>query len=201
MKKLILGLLLVFAMLVSNAQKAVEKTLEKTSDGIAAVHDDIVNATSTMYNDAANAVKEVYPDAKGAVGTVYSDLKGVTTYLTPKVEGAITSIASALKVTVAEVWRILIYKQISDAVSNLIIGVFLIIASIFCIKYLRTSFNCDMDDIGVLLQTIFSLIFLVAAGTLVITNIHATIQGLLVPEYGALQEVTAMTERLLKSWH
>lgn len=188
-----------------SAQSSVEKVGNKISDGIGTVHEDLTKATSTVYSDAADAVKTIYPDAKSTIQTVYGDAKKVVDYLTPRIEGALSSIATTLKTTVGQVWVILIKKQIAGAIANVIIFIVIIVFMFFygsyCLKLSRREdFEFFESGPSTVLTMIIGGILCLLGLTFMGQNLQETIYGLYVPEYGALQEVTEITEKLLKAW-
>lgn len=66
-----------------------------------------VNANKVIDN-TSKAVEKVYSDGTNAVSTVYNDVKS----LTPKVEAALKSIGTDLKVGTNAVWNILVKQQL-----------------------------------------------------------------------------------------
>lgn len=86
MKKIILFIALMTMTLSFAQSKQVDKILDTSKDGV-----------STVYNDG-----------KQAVTTVYNDVKS----LSPKVESALSNLATSLKTTADSVWFIIVRQQI-----------------------------------------------------------------------------------------
>ena len=205
MKKLLSILLLLVTFTVSAADKVaggIDKATDKLSNGVSAVHSDITKATTAVYTDATEAVKTVYPDAKSTIETLYDDAKGVVNYLVPRIEGTLNSIAAALKVTASQVWIILIKKQVAVSITNSIVFLLIFIFIFFNVRYwLRLYKEDDFEflETGDSFIVIIGVVLCIAGLIYFGKNLQETVNGFYVPEYGALKEVTEMTEKLLKA--
>lgn len=85
-------------------------SLTFTTTAFATEHTSKEEVAQIIKNQSAPAkstVKEVYNDSKSAISTIHEDL----TKIAPKLESAVTSIASGLKVGANNVWAILVKQQ------------------------------------------------------------------------------------------
>lgn len=208
MRKLLLFIMLLFVAFTGFCQEVEKSVTALHKDAVTAtssVYQDATKATSTVYGDLKSATGVVYPDAKGAIGTLYSDGKKAIDFLVPKVESVITSLAEGLKTTSAKVWSILVYKQIALAITStiyVIIGIILLCIYFWQVKKVVNKTK-QMNDYWTESQRTFVGIFgLIATGILVfiIVQIPVIVNGFVVPEAGALNEIVGLTKELLKSF-
>jgi hypothetical protein len=217
MKKVYVLLILLFSLTAFTFGQQLENS-------VSAVHKDVTSATSAVYTDASKATAAVYQDATTAVGTIHQDLKDIATttypdakgvittlysdgkraidYLVPKVESVISALATGLKTTTAEVWRILVYKQVALGVTALI---YFLVALLLIIIY-AVGVNKTLKTVGTMngywsgAQTAFVVIGGVIAGCLLIftaIQIPVMVNGFIVPEAGALKEAVGLTQQLI----
>lgn len=209
MKKLFCVLLLFIGIIFAGSAQEIEKSAtalhKDAKDGISTVYSDATKATATVYNDAKNATVAVYPDAKGAVSTLYADGKKAIDYLVPKVEAVITSLAQGLKTTSAEVWRILVYKQVALAISAtvysllallVIVAYFIGLSKVLSVIKNMNGYWSDSQTAFAIVGGVLSLISLVVIGH----NIPIMVNGYFVPEAGALNEAVNLTKDLIKAF-
>lgn len=175
------------------------------NNGAAALHKSVVDGVSTLHQDLAAAVPTVYTDSKGIIKTLYDDGNRAINYLVPKIESVITSLAAGLKTTSAEVWRILVYKQVAMGVTNLIyailgliaIGAYFVSLSKILEKVKeKNGYWSEAQGAFTIIGGILSLGIAVGI-VMIIPNIVA---GLMIPEAGALNEAVSLTQQLLQSF-
>lgn len=136
---------------------------------------------------------------------MYQDGKKAIDYLVPKVESVITALAEGLKTTTAEVWRILVYKQVALAVTALIyftISLILVLCYVWGVNKVLNAVK-TMNGYWKESQTAFVIIGgIVSAGLafFMAVQIPVMVNGFIVPEAGAFQEVIGLTEKLIGSF-
>lgn len=171
-------------------------------NGTSALHKDVVDGVSTLHQDLVDVATNVYPDAKGVINTVYTDSKKAIDYLVPKVEAVITALATGLKTTTAEVWRILVYKQVALGVTALIyflVALILIIAYLVGLSKVLTATK-TMNGYWTPAQSTFTTFgAIISAGLLIFmaSQIPVMVNGFVVPEAGALKEAVSLTQQLI----
>lgn len=217
MKKVYVLLILLFSLTAFTFGQRLENS-------VSAIHKDVTSATGTVYKDASKATAAVYQDATTAVGTIHQDLKDIATttypdakgvittlysdskraidYLVPKVESVISALATGLKTTTAEVWRILVYKQVALGVTALIYFLvallLLIIYAVGVNKILKAvktmnGYWSNSQSAFVSIGGIISCALLVFAAI----QIPIMVNGFVVPEAGALKEAVGLTQQLI----
>lgn len=175
-------------------------------NGTSALHKDAVDGISTIHQDLSQAVPAVYTDSKGVIKTLYDDGTKAINYLVPKVESVIQSLAIGLKTTTAEVWRILVYKQVALAVTNTIyvlLALLLLIVYIVGLKRITAKVNSTMNGWWSGGQTAFAVIgAIISIGCigLIVVAIPTIVNGYMIPEAGALKEAVGLTQQLLQSF-
>lgn len=170
-----------------------------------ALHKDAVDGISTLHQDLTQAVPAVYSDSKGVIKTLYEDGTRAINYLVPKVESVIQALAQGLKTTTAEVWRILVYKQVALAISYTIysvIALLLIIVYVIGMKRIvkaTTAMNNYWNGGQTAFGVLGGILSLLALG-LIAVSIPIMVNGYVIPEAGALKEATALTQQLLQTF-
>jgi len=171
-------------------------------NGTTALHKDVVDGVSTLHQDLVAVTTTVYPDAKGVINTIYTDSKKAIDYLVPKVESVISALATGLKTTTAEVWRILVYKQVALGVTALIYFfvalLLLIIYAVGVNKVLKVVKTMNGYWGGG--QTAFVWAGAIASAFLLVfmaQQIPVMVNGFVVPEAGALKEAVGLTQQLI----
>lgn len=198
---------------VTKASKATAAAVTSTgaivatgiNNGAAAFHESVVNGVSTLHQDLTAITPVVYGDGKSVIKTLYDDGTRAINYLVPKIESVITSLAVGLKTTTAEVWRILVYKQVANAVIQSIyvllcllwLGIYIYgMRKIVAVTKLENNWwNEGQKAFGVL-GGMLSLATLVC----IVLAIPGIVSGFMIPEAGALNEAIGYTQQLLQSF-
>lgn len=181
MKKiLVLGMMLIASTtFAQSSDNAIAKAIDKGSTVVESSGNAITKATEKVYSDGTAIVKEAY---------------SITKDIAPKVEEALKSLGTSLKVGAGNVWDILVKQQRVWSICTLI-G---LIASIFAWVHFwkRMDILNKQDTEGAFAAALIT--FGLALTGSIVVGVHFTemITGFVNPEFGAMNSVVEYAKML-----
>ena len=190
MKKMFLLVAFATTMCISNAQTSIK---DKTNQAIEQTLSKSNNFLDNTVNKTSNGIGTIYGDGKAVVGTLYGDSKEAVKYLTPKIEKAVSEIASGLKVGTKYVWNILVKQQRVWSWCYLI-GFIVSIISWFHFYYRFKKGNDELDNAGEWKTSNIAMCWLSLGLSLTLSYFSfqylvPMMTGFINPEFGAMQNV------------
>lgn len=209
MKNFILSFIFLMTTVLSFGQTTTDKVLTGVGTEVSALHADSKDAISTLHQDAQAIISTAYTDGKGLLSTVYDDVNKILKYATPKLEAGLIALAQTLKTTVAEVYRVLIMKQIAISISYLFMGLFALFLAYVSYRIINLPdeklLKSRADSYGeikwkpqwsiTLVATICSSLALFVA---FFVNFQTMCIGFIAPQAGAIKEIVSLVDTLLR---
>lgn len=196
-------------MLSFSQNPTTDKVLDGIGTEVTALHGDTKEAISTLHQDAQAVIQTAYTDGKSLLGVAYEDINKIIKYATPKLEAGLIALAQTLKTTVAEVYRVLIMKQIAIATSYALLGLFASLFAYFTYRIFSMPetklYNANVDYTGKRwwkMQWIITLPVTAVASISMFIVFFSHFQemciGFIAPQAGAIKEIVQMVDTLLK---
>jgi len=209
MKTFILSFIFTMTIILSFGQTTTDKVINGVGSEVTALHSDTKDAIGALHEDAQAIVATAYNDGKGVIGTLYDDANKIIKYAAPKLEAGLVALAQTLKTTVAEVYRVLVMKQIAIAVSYAFIGLFALLFAWFSYKIVNLPeeklLQTKADEYGNISwkpQWVFilglSLISSIGLFITFIINFQTMCLGFIAPQAGAIQDIVNIVDSLLR---
>jgi hypothetical protein len=154
----------------------------------------VVNGVETVYDDTKGTIETVYNDTKSVVTTIYSDMKGVASEIYPDVKNALSEIARGLGIGVEYTWTVLVKQYVVIAIAELlklILSLAIFICGIVWLwKIVKNNTAITWKIVPGVLMLIIGLSMMCSI------NIIEIIQGLINPDFGAINYILQFIKTL-----
>jgi hypothetical protein len=169
MKKILLLSMLLFNIMAFSQSKEVNKVIDNTS----------------------SAIKKVYSDGSKIVNKAYD----ASVVVAPKIESALKSLGTELKVGADKVWTILIRQQLVWSICILIL-VLLTIFSWFHFWYRINEWHRNNEAGGYISACIITCIIAIAGTITSSLHFEAMLTGFINPEFGAMKTIATIASQI-----
>lgn len=168
MKKLLLGILILFTYNVSAEYQP----------------------TTYVFNKTANAIEHVYLDGTKVVEKAYS----LGTIAAPKIGKALETLASQLKVSADNVWKILVRQQLVWSFGTLICIFVTLFSWIHFYRRLRIWHNDTRDKY--VSACVITCVLALAGTILCSMHFMDMLTGFINPEFGAMKTIAEIASQI-----
>lgn len=177
-----------------------EKTTEKVVENFSKTSKDIVKTTSNIADKTVNGIDRVYTDGTKVVEKAYE----VVETIAPKIEEALKSIGSSLKMSANQVWDILVRQQLVWSICYLIVtilalfswGHFLWRFKVGSTQPIQEEPNKGEWKDSNVAMVVITCIIAVSLSITSYLHFEKMLTGFINPEYGALKTIAEVAAQI-----